>query len=172
VIAQTTASACDDRQGERANMTSEHANPEEIAIPLFEEQASVVKRRVVTGRVQVFTATREHEQMIDELLAREHVEIERTPINKQVETAPAVRQEGDTTIIPIVEEILVLERRLLLTEEVRVRRVHSTESHRERVILRRQEATITRDPVVDSAVPSPDTDVAVNTDKENKGEQV
>lgn len=147
-------------------MTSERTNPEEMAIPLFEEQASVVKRRVVTGRVQVSTATREHEQMIDELLAREHVEIERMPINKQVDAAPAVRQEGDTTIIPIVEEILVLERRLLVTEEVRVRRVQSTESHRERVILRRQEATITREPVESSAVPAPDTDVAVKTDKE------
>jgi uncharacterized protein (TIGR02271 family) len=145
-------------------MTSERTNPEDMAIPLFEEQASVVKRRVVTGRVQVSTATREHEQMIDELLAREHVEIERMPINKQVDAAPAVRQEGDTIIIPIVEEILVLERRLLVTEEVRVRRVHSTESHRERVILRRQEATITRDPVESSAAPAPDTDVAVKTD--------
>lgn len=147
-------------------MNSERKNPEDVAIPLFEEQASVVKRRVVTGRVQVSTITREHEQMIDEVLEREHVEIERTPINKRVEAAPAVRQEGDTIVIPIVEEILVLERHLMVKEEVRVRRVLSNENHRERVTLRRQEATITRDPVENSTVPNPQTDKAVKTNKD------
>jgi stress response protein YsnF len=146
-------------------MTAERTNPEEIAVPLFEEQASVVKRRVVTGRVHVSTVTREHEQLIEELLARENVEIERTPINKRVEVAPKVRQEGDTTIIPLVEEVLVLERRLVVKEEVRVRLVQSNETHRERVTLRRQEATITRDPVENSAVATAQTDLAVKTDK-------
>src|SRR5271166_6697524 len=116
-------------------MTTERTDPEEIAIPLYEEQATAAKRRVVTGQVQVSTVTREHEQVIDEMLAREQVEIERTPINKQVEGMPAIREEGDTTIIPVVEEILVVERRLVLKEEVRIRRVHRNENHRERVIL-------------------------------------
>jgi stress response protein YsnF len=49
-------------------MTSEPKNNEETAIPFYEEQVSVAKRRVVTGRVQVSTVTREHEQMIDEVL--------------------------------------------------------------------------------------------------------
>jgi uncharacterized protein (TIGR02271 family) len=146
-------------------VSPERTNPEDIAIPLFEEQVSVVKQRVVTGRVQVSTVTREHEQLVEEVLAREHVEIERTPINKRVETAPAVRQEGDTTVIPIVEEILVLERHLMLKEEVRVRRVHSNENHRERVMLRRQEATITRDPVDSSAVPTSQTNEVIKTNK-------
>ena len=146
-------------------MTSERTDPEETTIPLFEEQISVVKQQVVTGRVKVSRVTREHEQFVEEVLAREHVEIERTPINKRVETAPAVRQEGDTTVIPIVEEILVLERHLMLKEEVRVRRVHSSENHRERVMLRRQEATITRDPLDNSAVPTSLTNKAIKKDK-------
>lgn len=147
-------------------MTSERTNPDEIAIPLYEEQASIAKRRVVTGRVQVSTVTREHEQMVEEVLAREHVEIERRPINKRVDAVPAVREEGDTTIIPIVEETLVLERRLVLKEEVRVRRVRSSESHRERVVLRRQEAIVSRIPVEISAAPNPQADESVKTNKE------
>jgi uncharacterized protein (TIGR02271 family) len=98
------------------------------------------------------------------VLASEHVEIERTPMNKRVEAAPAVRQEGDTIVIPIIEEILVVERHLMLKEEVRVRRVHSNENYRERVTLRRQEATITRDPVQSPAVSPLQTDKAVKTD--------
>jgi len=128
-------------------MTTPSSDPQEIVVPLSEEQASIAKRRIVTGRVQVSRVTCEHEQLLDETLAREQVEVERTPIGKVVEVPPSVREEGDTIIIPIVEEILVVERRLLLKEEVRVRRVRSRESHRERVMLRRQEAIITRDSV-------------------------
>ena len=128
-------------------MTTPSGDPQEILVPLSEEQASIAKRRIVTGRVQVSRVTCEHEQLLDETLAREQVEVERTPIGKVVEVPPSVREEGDTIIIPIVEEILVVERRLLLKEEVRVRRVRSSESHRERVMLRRQEAIITRDSV-------------------------
>jgi len=60
---------------------------------------------------------------------------------------PAVREEGDTIIVPIVEEVLVIERRLFLKEEVRIRRVRSTERHQESVIIRHQEAVVTRLPV-------------------------
>ena len=143
---------------------SEHTDPEEIAVPLYEEQASVAKRRIVTGKVQVSTVTREHVQVIDEVLGREHVEIERTPIDKRIDAMPAVREEGDTIIIPIVEETLVVERRLVLKEEIRVRRVHSNENHRERVVLRRQEAIVTRNPVEKLTAPIPDDEKVIKTD--------
>jgi stress response protein YsnF len=76
--------------------------------------------------------------------AREAVEIERTAIGRPVEAMPAVREEGDTIVVPIVEEVLVVERRLMLKEEVRIRRVRSTQRHQERVTLRHQEAVVTR----------------------------
>jgi uncharacterized protein (TIGR02271 family) len=146
-------------------MTIQSTDPQEVVVPLYEEQASIAKRRIVTGRVQVSRVTNEHEQLIDETLAREQVEIERTPIGKPVQVLPSVREEGDTIVIPIVEEVLVVERRLILKEEVRVRRVRSNEAHRERVMLRRQEAVITRDPVEQSVATAHATDATVNPNK-------
>jgi uncharacterized protein (TIGR02271 family) len=143
-------------------MTTQSTDPQEVVVPLYEEQASIAKRRIVTGRVQVSRVTSEREQVIDETLAREQVEIERTPIGKPVQVLPSVREEGDTIVIPIVEEVLVVERRLILKEEVRVRRVRSNEAHRERVMLRRQEAVITRDPVEQSVATAHPTDETVN----------
>ena len=75
------------------------------------------------------------------------MEIDRTPIGRQVDRVPPIIDEGDTVVIPIVEEVLVVERRLLLKEEVRVRRVRSTERHQESVTLRHHEAVVTRLPV-------------------------
>jgi stress response protein YsnF len=119
----------------------------ETVIPLAAEEATVVRRVVETGRVQVARITHEREQLINEMLARETVEISRIPIGRHVDAMPPVREEGDVVIIPIVEEVLVVERRLLLKEELRIRRVRSLEKHLESVTLRYQEAVVTRLPV-------------------------
>ncbi len=124
----------------------------ETILPLLAEELAVSKQIVETGRVQVSRVTHERKQLIDELLAHETVEIDRTPIGRQVETMPAIKEEGDTIVIPIVEEVLVIERRLLLKEEVRVRRVRSMERHQESVTLRHHEAVVTRLPVEPPAV--------------------
>lgn len=127
---------------ENAERTQDQKDQE--VVPVYAEEVSVAKRRVVTGQVKVGTVTKESEQLVEELLEHEHVEIERTPIGKQVDKAPPVREEGDTLIIPILEEIVVVERRLLLKEEVRVRRAREKQPYQERVVVRRQEAVITR----------------------------
>jgi uncharacterized protein (TIGR02271 family) len=122
-------------------------SPDSATLQLAAEELSVSKETVETGRVHVATRTREREALIDENLARERVEIETVPIGLRIDAVPRVRQEGDTTIIPIVEETLVVERRLVLKEEVRIRRVRTTEQHKETVMLRYQEAVVTRHPV-------------------------
>jgi uncharacterized protein (TIGR02271 family) len=117
----------------------------QVVVPLFREEASLARQRVITRRVQVSTVSRQHEEIVEALLTRESVEIERTPLDQPVDCVPPVRHEGDTIIIPVVEEVLIVERRLVLKEEVRVRRVRTTEKHQERVQLRRQEVMVTRD---------------------------
>jgi stress response protein YsnF len=119
----------------------------EAVIPLLAEEIEVSKQIVETGRVQVARVTQEREQLIDELLAQQTAEIERVRIGQPVDTMPAIREEGDTLVIPIVDEVLVVERRLFLKEEVRVRRVRSTQRHQETVTLRHHEAVVTRLPV-------------------------
>ena len=132
-------------QGQTSDKPVEQANDkDQVVVPLHAEEVSVAKRRVVTGQVKVGTITRESEQLVEELLEHEHVEVERTAIGKQVDKAPPVREEGDTLIIPILEEIVVVERRLLLKEEVRVRRTREKQPYQERVVVRKQEAVITR----------------------------
>jgi uncharacterized protein (TIGR02271 family) len=121
-------------------------DPNQILVPLHAEEVSVGKRRVVTGQVKVATVTRQQEQLVEELLEHDHVEIERIAVGKEVDAAPPVREDGDTLIIPIIEEVVIVERRLMLKEEVRVRRIRETQRYQERVVVRKQEAVITRLP--------------------------
>jgi uncharacterized protein (TIGR02271 family) len=119
----------------------------DIVVPLHEEAVAVTKRVVATGRVQVSRITHRREQLVDEMLAREEVTIERTPVDRPIDAVPPIREEQDTIVIPVVEEVLQIERRLILKEEVRIRRVKGTRNYQEKVTLRKQEAVVTRSPV-------------------------
>ncbi len=118
-------------------------DPSTLTLPLYAE-ALVVARRKMHRTVRVATVTHEHEQLVDEALTHERVEVERVPIGRTVEAVPPIREEGDTTILPMVEEVVVVERRLVLKEEIRIRCLRSTERHQEVVLLRTQDAVITR----------------------------
>ena len=133
---------------------NEHLQRDELSLKLLEESVTV-SRRVVQGQtVRIATTTQLHEQLVEEPLTRETIEIEHVAVGRFVEATPEVRQEGDVTILPVMEEVIVVERRLLLKEEVRIRRVRATEMHRETVQLRKQDATVTRlDPAATSNQP-------------------
>jgi uncharacterized protein (TIGR02271 family) len=125
-------------------MSSELPPGGESRIPLYAEELSVSRQQAAGDTVQVSTVTREEEAFVDETLDHERVEIDRVPIGRPVDAIPPVRQEGDTTILSVVEETIVVKRRLILKEEVRIRRLHVSEHHQEAVVLRKQEAVITR----------------------------
>ena len=114
------------------------------AFPLHAEELSVSRQQIAGDTVQVSIVTREGEGVVDEMLNHERVEIDRVPLGRPVDAIPPVRQEGETTILPVVVEIIVVRRRLILKEEVRIKRLHVSERHQEAVVLRKQEAVITR----------------------------
>ncbi len=119
---------------------------EELVVPLHVEDVTVSRRKVARSVVRVKTITRSRDQFVKEELSHERVEIERVPIGRYVEAIPPVREEGDLTIMSVVEEVVVVERKLLLREEVRIRRLRTAEQHVETIRLREQEAVITRIP--------------------------
>ncbi len=122
------------------------ATPEEYAaIPLVEERLSIGKRSVESGRVRVRVTVEERQETVTEPLARDDVQIERVPRNERLTEMPHVRLEGGTTIIPVVEELLVVEKALVLVEEIHVRRRTETEMVEIPTTLRSERATVERD---------------------------
>ena len=111
---------------------------------LHAEALEVGTRRITGDTVRVSTRTRVRDEVVDETLVHERVEIERVAVDRIVDAVPPVRQEGDVTVLSVVEEVLVLERRLILKEEVRVRRVQVTDTDRETVALREQVVEVNR----------------------------
>ena len=131
--------------GTRPADAAEVALGEDVVLPLIAEAARIDKRAVETGRVRVSTRTETIEQILRENLRSDHVGVTRVPLNRTLaegEALPQVRTENGVTIIPVLEEILVVEKRLVLKEEVHVRQTTSGEDVEVPVTLRRQHAEI------------------------------
>ena len=140
---------------DRTNNTAD-----EVVLPLVEEALRVGKRRVETGRVRVSVSTDVEERVVRETLRSERAEMERVPVNRELaegEPAPVVRQEPDgTVVVPVLEEVLVVERRLVLREEIRMRLVSVEEPVEQPVAVRRQRATVERLPPPSAGEGGPD----------------
>lgn len=126
-----------------AQQAPESAEDDAAVLALHADELSVTKcvRRTLVSATR---RTSSRDVLVEEDLVREHVVVERVPIGRIVETAPPVRQEGDVTIVSVVEEEIVIQRRLILKEEVRFRREKAVERYSENVSLREQHVTVTR----------------------------
>jgi uncharacterized protein (TIGR02271 family) len=131
--------------------TSQHTNDaahtrrEQTVVPVVEEELDVRKRRVETGSgARVVKTVEAHEEIVDQPVTREEVSVERVAVNRAVDGPVAVRYEGDTMIVPVLEEVLVVEKRLMLKEEIRITRRKTEFSEPQRVLLRSAQAAVER----------------------------
>ena len=116
-----------------------------LVIPVVEEQLEVARERVETGRVRISKSVESREVVVDDPLKRETVRVEHVPINQVVTgDIPQVREEGDVTVIPILEERIVTRTELVLVEEVRIHRDHSEYHDPQRVTLRKEVVAVER----------------------------
>lgn len=111
-------------------------------IPVIAERATVEVRPAPIRQVRVRRRVVRDEQVVEVPVTRERIEVDYVPVNVIVDAVPAPRQEGDVLIIPCVEEVVVVEKRLRVREELRVRVVREQHVHRETVDLRRHEIDI------------------------------
>ena len=121
-------------------------------IPVIEEQLVVGKREVEIGTVQLRKTVREHEERVEIPLMKEVAIVERVPRNEYVSVAPPVRTEGDTLVIPVVEEVVEVLKRLVLKEEVHVRRERRETRESHTATVRAEEVRVERGPAREGSV--------------------
>ena len=123
----------------------------EATIPVVEEHLTIDKRVVETGRVRIRTVVNERLARVAEDLERDDVTIERVAVNREVTELPQTREEDGVLIVPILEEVVVVEKRLFLKEELRIHRNRKRERVDEAVRLRTMSAEVQRVPPADGA---------------------
>jgi uncharacterized protein (TIGR02271 family) len=115
-----------------------------MVIPIIEEEVTVQKHIVATGKVNITKRVRELEETVDVPSYRGEVNINRVPVNMFVDELPSIRHEGDTMIIPIVQEQVVMIKKLLLVEELHVENRVIETHHPQKVTLLKEEIEVNR----------------------------
>lgn len=144
------ATARSDSPDTVATPTRANLGGEPKVIPVVEERVVVDRRSVETGRVLVRRHVEEERVIIERPVRETSVEVDRREINEFIEAVPAVRTEKDTegnevVIIPVVEEVLVVQKRLMLKEEVRLTRRGSERLQRKVETVHRQDVEVSRE---------------------------
>lgn len=135
-----------------SNMTTPKQDPaqpvasetEEVVVPIVDEELHVDKRQIETGRIRLTKMVHEREVIVDEPFTREEIQVERVPVDRLVTEPVSVRYEGDTMIIPVMEELIVVEKRLRLKEELRVTKRQITTPQSRPVRVRTEEVHVER----------------------------
>ncbi len=115
-----------------------------LRVPIFEESLTLEKAEVQTDAVRIRTSVDERNVVVEDVVTRGALTVERVRMDRAVEAAPPPRESGDTTIISLVEERLVVEKRLFVVEEIHVTRKQTQERVAIPVTLRATHATIQR----------------------------
>jgi uncharacterized protein (TIGR02271 family) len=121
------------------------ASDKAAAVPLLEERLEVKKRMVTTGKVRVVTHTETVEEVARAVLDGEEADFQTIELDQPVGgPVPQVRTEDGVIIVPVLEEILVVEKRLILKQEIRITKRRTSEPVEIPVSLRKQRARTER----------------------------
>jgi len=124
--------------------TASQSDNAAMVIPVIAEQVTFDKKVVESGKVRISKRISQQEELIDVPLLREQVSVERVAVNRVVDAPPQARYEGDTMIIPVVEEQVFYQKRLVLVEELHVRKQIVEEHKPQQVTLMKEEVDVTR----------------------------
>jgi len=116
----------------------------EMVVPALEERLEVTKREVETGRIRITKTVETSDSVIDEPLFQERYDVERVSINRILSEPAEPRYEEDTLVLPVMEEVLVVEKRLVLREEVRVTRTRQEVRDAQQHTVRREHLNVER----------------------------
>jgi uncharacterized protein (TIGR02271 family) len=128
----------------RPTLKTAHDESETHVIPVIAEEAIISKRLVQGGGVRISKVVHEREETVHTTLARQETDVTRVPVGEFVSEAEQSRQEGDTLIVPVYEEVLVVEKRLRLRERLMITKRLVETDQDEPVVLRAEEVIIER----------------------------
>lgn len=118
--------------------------PNDYVIPVVSEEVHADAVPVETGGVRVVKRVQTHDEVVEQEIRRGRVEVTRVPVNQPVAGPLQPRREGNTLIIPVVSEVLKIEKQWVLTEEIRLTQIEETQTVTETVSVNQEVADVER----------------------------
>ncbi len=127
-------------------MANHHHTESDVRIPVLQEELQLGKRTTETGKgVRLKKSVSEEIWRIDDDLKQQTLDIQHIAVDAWVVGDPPVnRYEGATLVVPVLEEVLVVEKRLRLKEEIRITAKSAQQPVSEHVVLRKEQVSVER----------------------------
>lgn len=117
---------------------------EEVVVPVIREEIHADTAPVVTGGVRVTKRVESHDETVEQELQKSRVEVKRVKTERVVDGPQPVRRVGNTLIVPVVSEVLRIEKQWVLTEEVHITQLEQRETVQNKVTVNSEEAQVER----------------------------
>jgi uncharacterized protein (TIGR02271 family) len=113
------------------------------SIPVVQENVVVDKQVIDNGRVNFKKDIDQEEKVIEARASHDEVTVQRVRIDKVVDAPPpAVRYEGNKMIISVLKEEIVVQKRLILVEELHVTKQTVTQKVRRPITVKKERVTV------------------------------
>jgi stress response protein YsnF len=120
------------------------AKPDDVVVPIVSEELHVDAVPVETGGVRVTKHVEGHDEVLEQELRKGRVEVKRVKTERVVDGPQAIQREGNRLIIPVVSEVLHVEKRWVVTEEIHLTQLEERETVQQKVRVNHEEAVVER----------------------------
>lgn len=117
---------------------------EDVVVPVVAEELHADAIPVQTGGVRVTKRVETHPEILAQELRKTHVEVKRVKTDRVVDGPQPVRRTGNTLIVPVVSEVLRIEKQWVVTEEILITEIEERETVEQTVDVHREVPEIER----------------------------
>lgn len=114
----------------------------DVVVPVVQEEVHADAVPVVTGGVRVTKRTGSHDEIVEQELSKSHVQVKRVKTDRVVDGPQPVQRVGNTLIVPVVSEVLRVEKQWMVTEEIHITELRESETVQQKVTLQNEEAEV------------------------------
>jgi stress response protein YsnF len=117
---------------------------EEYVVPVVNEEVHADAIPVQTGGVRVTKHVEGHDEILEQELRRGRVEIKRVKTDRVVDGPQQVQRVGNTLVVPVVSEVLSVQKQWVVTEEIHITQIEELETVQQKVRVNEEQAEVER----------------------------
>ena len=135
----------------------------DVIVPVVNEELHADAIPVQTGGVRVTKHVKGHDEILKQELRKGRVEVKRITTDRVVDGPQPVQRLGNTLVVPVVSEVLHIEKQWVVTEEIHLTQIEERETVQQTVTVNREEADVERRDEAGNAVSTVDPEAERHT---------
>ncbi len=125
-------------------MDSPNNQEPDLVVPVISEELHSDAIPVQTGGVRITKRVEGHDEILEQELRKGRVEVKRVKTDRVVDGPQSAQRVGNTLIVPVVSEVLRIQKQWVITEEIHVTQLEERETVQQKVRVNEEHARVER----------------------------